>query len=52
MRKQFLEYCPEEKRKYLIFATYDLAHNTVYGFDIEREETPLIRYYRKEEHLS
>lgn len=50
--KTMMKNLPEGQRKYFIFATYDLAHNTRHGLQIDHQDLPILRFYRKEEFSS
>ena len=42
----------ESLKKYFVFASYDIAHNTRHGLSIDHIDIPIIRVYRKEEFKS
>jgi hypothetical protein len=42
----------EKIHKYFVFAFYDISKNTRHGIDIDVNNLPIMRYYRKEENIN
>lgn len=47
--RQMFEKVPPEEKKGRLFASYDLGKNSKHRFQLEKEELPVLRVYRKED---